>query len=38
MEESGSGVGAGVGLDKYTVVQHLVREPFIMFISHILYM
>ena len=27
MEEPGAGVGAGAGLDRYRVVQNLVREP-----------
>ena len=27
MEELGDGVGAGAGLDRYTVFQYLVREP-----------
>ena len=27
MEESGGGIGAGAGLDRYRVVQHLVTEP-----------
>ena len=27
MEEPGAGVGAGAGLHRYRVVQHLVREP-----------
>ena len=26
MEEPGAGVGTGAGLDRYRVVQHLVRE------------